>query len=183
MTRSALADLIELPRLRFLLHLGLLGDRQVVKGDVAEFDVGVGLARIIGDDRHRVHRQLAAAPAVKEIDEAMVETGDHERDPLALVGRAHRPGHRKSGGDRLEPFVQALDVRVRPGGVEHHPHEEVAGLRVVELLGVENVEAAVEQRGRDFGDYSGPVGARQRKNVARARHQHPSLGPAWPVRA
>ena len=86
----------------------------------------------------------------------------------------------KSGGDLLELFAQALDVRLRPGRVEHHPHEEVAGLRVVELLGVENVEPAVEQRGRDFGDNSGPVGARQRQNVARARHGHPSLGP-WPV--
>ena len=111
----------------------------------------------------------------------MVETGDHERDPLTLVGRAHRPGHRESGGDRLELFAQALDVRVRPGGVEHHPHEEVAGLRVVELLGVENVESAIEQRGRDFGDNSGPVGARQRENVARARHEHPSLRPDGPI--
>ena len=43
--------------------------------------------------------------------------------------------------------------------VEGHPHEEVASLCVVELLGVKNVEAAVEQRGRDFRDDPGPVDA------------------------
>ena len=43
----------DLPDLRFLLHLGLPGDRQIVEGDVAEIDVGIGLARIVGDDRRR----------------------------------------------------------------------------------------------------------------------------------
>ena len=36
--------------LRLLLHLGLLGDRQVVERDAVEIDVLVGLARVIGDD-------------------------------------------------------------------------------------------------------------------------------------
>ena len=178
MTRSALSGFDDLPRLRLLLHLGLPGDRQVVERNVAEFDVGVGLARMIGDDRNRIHRQFAAAPAIEEIDEAMVETRDHERDALALIGRAHRPGHRECGGDRLEFFAQSLDVRMRRGGVEHHPHEEVAGLRIVELLGVENVEPAVEQGGRDLRDDPRPVGARQCENMTRARHEHPSSRPA-----
>ena len=46
----------------------------------------------------------------------------------------------------VEFRTQSLDVRLRLSGVEDHAHEEVAGLRIVELLGVENVEPAVEQR-------------------------------------
>jgi hypothetical protein len=148
----------------------LPGDRQVVKGNVAEVDVGVGLARIIGDDRHGIHRELAAAPAIEEIDQAVVETRNHQRDALQLVGRSHRPCHREVGGDRLELIAQALDLSMRRGGVEYDPHEEVTGLDIIELLGVENVEPAVEQRGCDFGDDPGPVDARQGENVAGVGH-------------
>jgi hypothetical protein len=61
----------------------------------------------------------------------------------------------------------------RAAGVEHDPHEKVAGLDIVELLGVENVEAPVEQRGRDFCDDPRPVEARQGENVAAARQLSP----------
>src|ERR1700733_4882495 len=91
-----------LPRLSFLLHLGLLGDWQVVKGNVAEVDVGVGLARIVGDDRHWIHGEFAAAPAIEEVDQAVVETRNHEHDALQLIDRAHRPSHRETGGDHFE---------------------------------------------------------------------------------
>ena len=165
----------DLPGLSFLLHLGLLGDRQVVEGNVAEFDMGVGLARIIGDDRDRIHREFAAAPAIEEIDQAMVEARHHEHDALQLIDGAHRPCHREADRDRLESLAQLFDVRMRRGGVEHDPHEEVASLDIVELLGVENVEAAVEQRGRDLRHDPGPVDAGQGENVACARHQG-SLG-------
>ena len=66
----------DLPDLRLLLHLCGLGDRQIVKRDLVEVDVVVGLAGIIGDDRDDVHRQFAAAPAIEEVDEAMVEARD-----------------------------------------------------------------------------------------------------------
>ena len=148
-----------LPRLRFLLHLGLLGDRQVVEGNVAEFDVGVSLTRIIGDDRHRIHREFAAAPAIEEIDQAMVEARHHEHDALQLIDGAHRPGHREPDGDRLEGLAQLFDVRLRSARVEDDPHEKVASFDVVELLGVEDVEAALEQCGRNFRHDPGPVDA------------------------
>ena len=75
-----------------------------------KFDVGVGLARIIGDDRHRLHREFAAAPAIEEIDQAMVEARHHEHDALPLIDGAHRPGHRKANGDRLEGLAKSFDV-------------------------------------------------------------------------
>jgi hypothetical protein len=100
----------------------------------------------------------------------MVEARDREHDALELIDGAHQPRHRETGGDRLECFAQTLDAGVRRGGVEHHPHEEVASLDIVELLGVENIKSAVEQGGRDFRDDAGTVDARQGENMARARH-------------
>jgi hypothetical protein len=49
--------------------------------------------------------------------------------------------------------------------------KKVAGLDIVELLGVKDVEPAVEQGGRDFRDDPWPVDAGQGENVAFARHQ------------
>ena len=169
-----LGRLDDLPGLGLLLHLGLPCDRQGVEGNVAEVDMVVGLARIIGDDRDRLHPQFAAAPAIEQIDQAVIEARDH----AARRASAGRPG--ASTISSRNPRRSSSNVSRRastsaraPARVEHDPHEEVAGLDVVELLGVENVEAAVEQRGRDFGDDPGPVDARQGENVACARHEAP----------
>ena len=51
--------------------------------NVAEIDMGVGLARVVGDDRDDVHRQFADAPAIEQIDEAMVEARDQDQRALA----------------------------------------------------------------------------------------------------
>jgi hypothetical protein len=131
--------------------------------------MSVGLARIIGDDRDRIHCEFAAAPAIKEIDQAMVEARHHQHDALQLIDRAHRPGHREADRDRLEGFAEIFDVRLRRARVEHDPHEKVASLDIVELLGVKDVEPAVEQGGRDFRDDPGPVDAGQSEDGARAR--------------
>ena len=62
----------------------------------------------------------------------------------------------------LKVSRKRFDVRLRPrAALNDDPHEEVAGLDIVELLGVEDVEPAVEQGGRDFRDDPGPVDARK----------------------
>ena len=139
--------------------------------------MGVGLARIVGEDRHRLHRQFAAAPAVEKVDEAVVELRHHQRDPLPRVGGTHRPGHAEGLGERRE--VLAAGRRPRASGfgrVELDPHEEGAGQRVVELLRVENVEAAVEQHRRDLGDDARLVGAGQGENVTLRMHAVSNFG-------
>ncbi len=160
----------DFPGVSFLLHLGLPRGRQEVKGNVAEVDMGVSVARVVGDDRDRVHLEFAAAPAIEEIDQAVVEARHHQDHALQMIRSTERPCHPEGGRDRLERLAQALDVGVRRGGVEHDPHEEVASLDIVELLGVENVAGAVEQCGRHFRDDPGPVDARQCENVPPARH-------------
>jgi hypothetical protein len=74
-----------------------------------------------------------------------------------------------------KPIAIALKVSRRSSTfafgarVEHDPHKEVAGLDIVELLSVENVEAAIEQGGGHFCDDPRPVDARQGEDVAAAR--------------
>ena len=138
--------------------------------DIAQVDVLVGLARIVGEDRDDLHRQFAAAPAVEEIDEAMIETRDQHGDALFFVGATHRPRHRKSFRDRGERGAHRLGVGGGSRAVEGDAHEEDSGLGVVELLRVEDVEPALEQRRRNRGDNARPIGAGQREDVARRGH-------------
>jgi hypothetical protein len=56
-----------------------------------------------------------------------------------------------------EPGLQRGKIDRQIGGVEHHPHEEMTGLDVVELLGVENVLAIMGQKGRHRGYDDGTI--------------------------
>ena len=85
----------------------------------------------------------------------MVEARDHEDDALQLIDGAHGPRHRQACCDRLEGLAQPFDIRPRRARVEHDPHTEVAGLDIVELLSVENVEPAVEQAADTFATIPG----------------------------
>src|SRR5712671_5545082 len=42
----------------FLLALGLLRDRQMVERNLAEIEIAIGLARMVGDDRGRDHLEF-----------------------------------------------------------------------------------------------------------------------------
>jgi hypothetical protein len=53
--------------------------------------------------------------------------------------------------------LQRRKIDRQIGGVEHHPHEKMPGLDVVELLGVENVLPIVSQKGRHRGDDAGTI--------------------------
>ncbi len=100
----------------------------------------------------------------------MIEAGDENENPLLLVALPKRPGHREGFGDGFEAVAQCHEIERRGSRVEDDPHEEIAGLGVVELLRVENVAAALEKAGRDFGDDAGAVGAGKGEDVARAGH-------------
>ena len=100
----------------------------------------------------------------------MVEPRNEDQHPLPLIARPHRPVHREGRGDSGEARAEGRQVDGAGDAVEHHAHEEIAGLGVVELLGVENVEAVLEQRRRDFGDDPRPIGAGQGQDMAQGRH-------------
>src|ERR1700722_4930234 len=131
----------------------------MMKRNVAEIDMGISVARIVGADPDDRHRQFPAAPAIEKIDQAMIEARDKDEDALSLVARAQRPGHRERFDDGGEARAQIRKPDRRSRGVESDAHEEVAGLGVVELLRVENIRAILVEAGRYCGDDAGPVRA------------------------
>ena len=128
------------------------------------------LARVVRHDGRNVHRQFADAPAVQQVDEAMVELGDEDHRPLAVGHVAHDPRHREPAGDGLEPGAQPARLGL---GLERHAHEEQARPDVVELLRVEDVAALLEQIGRHGRHDPRPVGAGEGEHVRCMRHRRP----------
>ena len=70
---------------------------------------------------------------------------------------AHLPVHAEAIGDGGDAGLQRRQIDGEVGGVEHHPHEEMAGLHVVELLGVEDVLPVMGKERRHRGYDAGAV--------------------------
>jgi hypothetical protein len=84
----------------------------------------------------------------------------HQQHNFAEFGAiAQLPGHVETLGDRIEPGLERRKPHGEIGGIEHHSHEEAAGLGIVELLGIDDVLAVVSQERGLCGYDPGPVGA------------------------
>ena len=103
----------------------------------------------------------------------MVEARDEDQHALALVSGPHRPAHIERRSDIGEALTKRVEVVRAVHPVENDAHEEIAGLGIVELLGVENVEAAFEQGRRDPRDNAGAIGAGQGQDMTQSGHQAP----------
>ena len=125
---------------------------------------------MIGDDGGRDHLQFAGAPAIQDIGEAVIGFRDQQHHPAAGGAVAHLPVHAEAFGDRREPGLQRRQIDREIGGVEHHPHEEMTGLDVVELLGVENVLPVMGKKRRDRRDDAGTIRAGQGQHVLMIGH-------------
>nr|ABM53575.1 conserved hypothetical protein [uncultured bacterium CBNPD1 BAC clone 1664] len=149
-----------------LVGLGLGAHRQVVEGDALEIRMRKTRLRVVGDHRRDIHGQLALPPAPDQVGQAVIGLRGQDHHPSAGLGVAQAPVHGKVGGQGLQPRTH----RLRPAGAggEDHPHEETAGLGVVELLGVDDVGAVLEEQGGDAGDDAGPVGTGQGEDHAGA---------------
>ncbi len=62
----------QLPDGSFLLELGRFCHRQVVKRYAVKVDSGVRLQRVVRDDGRDIHHQLADAPSVQQIGQAVI---------------------------------------------------------------------------------------------------------------
>jgi hypothetical protein len=129
----------DLLNLRFLLRLGVLGDRQMVIGNVAQQRDVERFLGVVADDRDDLHRQFADAGAVEQIAEAVVELADHEHRPALFRAVAHVPFHAELFGHGREGAAQGR--LIARAGIEHDAHEELAALGIVELLRLEDVGA------------------------------------------
>jgi hypothetical protein len=137
---------------------------------ICKIEVAEGIARVIGDDRGRDHLEFAGAPAIQDIGEAMIGLRDQEHHPAAGGAVAHLPVHAEALGDRGEAGLQRRKIDREVGGGEHHPHEEMAGLDVVELRGVENVLPIMGQERRNRRDDSGTIRAGQGQHILMIGH-------------
>jgi hypothetical protein len=134
----------------------------VAEGDAVQVGVREGRSRMVGDHRGDVHRQLAAPPAPDQVGQAVVGLRGQDHHLAALLAAPERPGPGVALRERGEGGAPGGGVGV--AGIEHHAHEEAAGLLVVVLLGVEDVGPALEEQGRDPGHDAGPVVAGERQD-------------------
>ena len=78
----------------------------MMKRNIAEIECAVGLARMVGGDGGRDHVELAGAPAIEDIGEAVIGFGNQQHDPAAAGAVAHLPFHRKALRDRRKAGLQ-----------------------------------------------------------------------------
>ena len=154
-----------LPDRVLLLALGVLCRRQGVERNFAEIAARMGLARMVGDDRGRVHRKLADPPAIENIDETVIGFRDQEHHLAPRGAIAHLPVHAEALGERREAGLQRLQFDREVGGGEHHPHEELPGFDILELLGIENVLPVMGKKRRDGRNDAGTIRAGQSQHV------------------
>src|SRR3546814_14257571 len=80
--------------------------------NVAEIDPGIGYARMVGDDAHRLHRQFADPPPVEKVRQAMIELRRQQQQALGLGAAADGTVHAEGPGERLA----LLPTRAQIGG-------------------------------------------------------------------
>src|SRR3546814_7493667 len=94
--------------------------------NVAEIDPGIGYARMVGDDAHRLHRQFADPPPVEKVRQAMIELRRQQQDALGLGAAADGPVHAEGLGDRRELLPKRAEIG---GRSEEHTSEHPSLLR------------------------------------------------------
>jgi hypothetical protein len=82
----------------------------------------------------------------------------------------HLPLHAETLRDRGKPGLERRQLHGEIGRGEHHAHEELLGLDVVELLGIENVLSVVGQKGRHRRDDAGTIRTGQGQDILMIRH-------------
>jgi hypothetical protein len=83
-------------------------DRHVVEGHAGRDRLLLEVV-MVGDHRHDLHVELAAAPAPQQLLQAMVMARDQDREAPALTPPADLPSHVESLGElRLEFLLEAL---------------------------------------------------------------------------
>ena len=117
----------------------------------------VGEVGVVRHDLHDLHRQLAAAVAPEQVEQAVVEARHEDRHPRALALAGEPPFHPER---RRHLALEVVLERRILGEVELEPHEEPAAgaLRRV-LRRLHDVGAAVVEERRHGGDDPRAVGA------------------------
>ncbi len=144
------------------LGLGLLPSRPAGERTAAPAPRHRHGVLVVGDDGGDLHRELAAAPAPEQIQEAVVVAADHQGDPLEGISRPQPPPHAEALGDRRGEDL--LELSWIAAADEAHAHEEATTRRIGRvLIERDDVRAARVEEPRDRGDDAGLVGARDQQ--------------------
>ena len=132
----------------FLLRLGGGGHLQMDVAQAVRLDQRLQV-RVVGDHAGDVHLELAAAVAVQQIDQAVVELGHHDEHAGPPVAVGNGPLHVLALRHFLELLAQAVDGRCACRvAIKRHAGEKAAGQHIVKLLHVGDVALARGQKAR-----------------------------------
>ena len=100
----------------------------------------------------------------------MIGLRDQQHHPAAGSAVAHLPVHAEALRDRRESGLQRRKIDREVGVGEYHPHEEMTGLDVVELRGVENILPIMGEERGDGRDDAGTIRAGQGQHILMIGH-------------
>src|SRR3546814_20404580 len=78
--------------------------------NVAEIDPGIGYARMVGDDTHRLHRQFADPTPVEKVRQAMIELRRQQEEAVGLGEAADGPVHAEGLGNRRDLLPTRVEL-------------------------------------------------------------------------
>ena len=149
-------------RRTLLIGLGLGGHRKDDEGDPVPLRDRPAVLVVRHHERD-LHRELAVAVSVEQVDEAVVLPGHHEERPAARLLASHAEDRIEAGGALEHSGADRLRLVLRR--LEAGAHREQSGVLVGELRLLEHVGPEVEQGARDGVDDAGPVLAAQGEDV------------------
>ena len=150
------------------LAFGFGRDRNVVEGDAVVLDVGPRV-RVVRHHAPQVEAELAGAPPVQEIDQAVVLAAHEDHHPPRHFGVADGELHVVTPRQGQEALPELLDPEGQRLRGDLVPHEEPlrVGIGVVAHLGQPAAPGGDEAA--DRGDEPDTVGAGDGENVAASR--------------
>src|SRR5262249_40590529 len=139
--------------LRFLFRLY----RNMKERDAVETGPALGIW-MVADNERNVTDQLTALMPVEQIDQAVIVLRDEQSEAVRPVGALDAPAHLEALGDRGELGNTFLDAEIKAGQVPLDARQEQPALRVLMLVGVQDVGVVLVEKLRHRGGDPFPVG-------------------------
>lgn len=135
----------EVKELAFRLGLRVLRDRDIQEGHAVELGDG-GEVGVVADDRDHIDGQALRLLAVQQVGQAVAFAGHHDDGAQLATQVIHPVGGTKFFGDARQALV---DRRAPPRRIDLDAHEEGTGIRVTELLGLDDIATGLADHAGD----------------------------------
>ena len=134
-----------------------------MEGNAERLDVA-GQSLVVRGDERQLHRELTAAPAPEQVEQAVVAVRREDGDGLHVGLGGELPAHPEVLSEHPELGPKRRLGIGQAGQMELDPHEKAAGLRVARvLIGMDQVRPGRGKKAGDCGDDPGAVGTRDRQ--------------------